>query len=93
MTKERLKQYRTDIKKLSLLDCAKIDELVRERSVVRDALDKIPDIRHRGVLELYYIEGLTWKQVAECMSYSLRWVMKLHRAALKQLKEEAQDGN
>ena len=60
----------------------------RTREWVRWKLDAIDAIRSVGeprlaeVLELYYIDGLTWEQVAQRMGLDQRWVYRLHGRAL-----------
>jgi DNA-directed RNA polymerase specialized sigma24 family protein len=72
----------------------------RTREWVRWKLDAIDAIRSVGeprlaeVLELYYIDGLTWEQVAQRMGLDLRWVYRLHGRALMCVKvpEEVSGG-
>ena len=65
-----------------------------ERSIRRDRLldlsdslereiNKLPDSRHRQVLRLRYIEGLTIEETAEQMGYSARQVDRLQKEALQ----------
>ena len=60
----------------------------RTREWVRWKLDAIDAIRSVGeprlaeVLELYYIDGLTWEQVAQRMGVDVRTVYRLHGRAL-----------
>ena len=37
----------------------------------------------RGLLELRYLNGLTWEEVAERMNYTTRNIYNLHSAALR----------
>ena len=48
-----------------------------------DYLDKQSD--EREALELYYIDGCTWEDVAEKMDVSRRQVFNLRRAGLEKL--------
>lgn len=43
--------------------------------------------RERTLVRLYYIDGLTWEQVAVSMSYSWRQVHRIHGKALALLKD------
>ena len=60
----------------------------RTREWVRWKLDAIDAIRSVGeprlaeVLELYYIDGMTWEQVAQRMGVDVRTVYRLHGRAL-----------
>ena len=64
----------------------------RTREWVRWKLDAIDAIRSVGeprlaeVLELYYIDGMTWEQVAQRMGLDQRWVYRLHGRALMMVK-------
>lgn len=60
-----------------------VRELVRLKRAAMDAIALVDDSRYREVLELYYIDGYTWEQVAERMGYDVRWVYRLHGRALK----------
>lgn len=47
-----------------------------------------PDEYRRCVLYRYYILCQPWEQIAVEMHFSLRWVMRLHGLALKDLEKE-----
>ena len=61
---------------------ARIREMVRHKQAAMDAIDAVEEARLREVLELYYIDGLTWDKVAETMQLDRRWVTRLHGKAL-----------
>ena len=62
-------------------------ELVRWKLAAIDAIRAVEDPRLAELLELYYIDGYTWEQVAERMGYSdVRWVYVLHGRALRLVK-------
>lgn len=65
---------------------ARTRELVRWKLAAIDAIDAVEEARLREVLELYYIDGFTWEQVAQRMGLDLRWVYRLHGKALLQVK-------
>jgi hypothetical protein len=59
-------------------------ELVRWKLAAIDAIRAVEEPRLAEVLELYYIDGLTWEQVAQRMGFKdVRWVYELHGRALK----------
>lgn len=62
---------------------ATIREMCRWKRRAQEAIDAIDDARLRDVLEYYYIDGMTWEQVAEAMGYELRNVYYLHGRALQ----------
>ena len=57
-------------------------ELVRWKLAAIDAIRAVEEPREAEVLELYYIDGLTWEQVAKRIGLDLRWVYRLHGRAL-----------
>lgn len=62
-------------------------ELVRWKLAAIDAIRAVEEPRLAELLELYYIDGYTWEQVAERMGYSdVRWVYVLHGRALRLVK-------
>lgn len=65
------------IRRDQLLDLA--DSLERE-------INKLQDSRHRQVLRLRYIEGLTIEQTADKMKYSVAQVKRIQQAALVELE-------
>lgn len=50
------------------------------------ALQQLEDYQSYRVLKGYYLDLLTWNQVAKEMNYSLRMVFVLRRKALEQLQ-------
>lgn len=61
-------------------------ELVRLRRGIGEAIDAVPDARHRELLRLRYIDGRKWEQVAQRMGYEdMRWIYRLHGYALSAL--------
>lgn len=65
---------------------ARIREMVRLKQVAMDAIETVEEARLREVLELYYLDGFTWEQVAERMALDIRWVYRLHGKALLKVK-------
>lgn len=57
-------------------------ELVRWKLAAIDAIRAVEEPRLAEVLELYYINGFTWEQVAQRMGITERWVQSLHGRAL-----------
>ncbi len=52
---------------------------------VQSAIQTVPDETLQLLLELRYINGYTWEQIAVEMDYSYQWVCTLHGRALNQL--------
>jgi len=65
---------------------ARIRELVRVKHLAMDAIDRVDEARLREVLELYYIDGFSWEQVAQRMDMDKRWVFRLHGKALQRIE-------
>ena len=61
---------------------ARTRELVRWKLAAIDAIRAVEDPRLSEVLELYYIDGFTWEQVAQRMGVDVRTVYRLHGRAL-----------
>ena len=47
-------------------------------------IDAIEDMRYRSLLIMRYITGLKFGEISEKMNYGTRWVLILHREALKE---------
>ena len=72
---------------------ARIRERVRQKQAAMDAIDRVEEARLREVLELYYLDGYTWEQVAEQMDMSDRHVKRLHGIALLRVKVPEEGGD
>lgn len=59
-----------------------VREMCKLKHAAMDAIDAVVEVQLREVLELYYLDGLTWDQVAERMGLDRRWVFRLHGKAL-----------
>lgn len=62
-----------------------IDQYVDHRNAVLNALEKLPP-REYGVLHRYYIQSMTWEQVADDMGYCKQQVWRIKKNALKNLE-------
>jgi DNA-directed RNA polymerase specialized sigma subunit len=56
---------------------ADIDELISLRAEAAAVFGSLPE-RDKTLMELRYLEGLTWSQVAERTGYTYRHVTKIH---------------
>lgn len=62
-----------------------VSEIAKLERMQRNILRLVKRVRrhdYQNLLHLYYIDCLTWEEVAVKMNYSWRWVMKLHGKAL-----------
>jgi hypothetical protein len=73
----------------------RIREMCALKCMAMEAIDRVEDARLREVLELYYIDGFTWEQVAERMGYEARQIYRLHGMALLRVEvpKEAEHGD
>lgn len=65
---------------------AEIGKLCRVKRLVNEAIDAVPEVKYRRVLELRYRNYLSWEQIAEDMQYDIRWVHELHGRALLRVR-------
>lgn len=60
-----------------------IDRMLALKEEIAAVIGRVPDERMRGLLELRYLNGLSWEEVAERMNYTTRNIYNLHNAALR----------
>ena len=65
---------------------ARVREMCKVKRLAMEAIEAVEEMRYREVLELYYLDGYTWEQVAEQMEMSDRHVKRLHGKALLRIK-------
>lgn len=63
-----------------------IDNLVDLKYEVRQNINKLPDNRFKTVLIDYYINGLTFNQISDNMSYCKRHIERIYGNALDELR-------
>lgn len=74
--------------KLDALERSLISERCRRvkcYTEITEALEGIKNENEKDVLFYRYIKGMEWWEIAEKMSYSDRWIRKLHGRALAHL--------
>ena len=64
----------------------RISELFDLQNEVTRAIARVSDSRYRELLLGYYVEGMTWEQVACQMDYCYMQVCRLHGQALEAIK-------
>ena len=67
-------------KQLSLLK-AELDRVLAEAAL---EISRLPDARLIRLMELRYLEGRCWEEIAAALGYSASQTFKLHRQALQQ---------
>lgn len=73
-----------DIERELAEDVRRMEERYR---VARAAIRRLPDPRHRDVLELRYFRGLQWEDIARRLHYERTQVWRMHVRALEQETE------
>lgn len=66
-------------------EIARLMEKSREAETLILSLE---DDRHRAVLELRYLCGLTWEELSKKLNFTLRWTHNLHKEAIERLQEK-----
>ena len=77
---------------LAMMDVEKelrerMEELMKETRRVEKMISLMTDDRYHAVLQLRYLCGMSWEEVASKLHFSVRWVHKLHGEGLKQLAQ------
>lgn len=62
-----------------------IDDLVDQKMLSLDLISHLDDSRERMILKLYYVDFLSWEQVAVSANLSWTHTMRLRKSALKNL--------
>ena len=66
----------------------KLADLFDQQATVTQTIARVPDARYRELLLGYYVQGLTWEQVAVEMNYSYSQVVQeLHPKSLSAVAE------
>lgn len=61
-----------------------VKKYVELQAKISKEIDAVEDIRYRSLLIMRYISGIKFGDIADKMNYATRWVLKLHREALKE---------
>ena len=72
---------------------SEIDALVDLRKEIRHTTAKIADIDCRLILEKRYLLFEKWEEIAVDMGYSIDYIYKLHRRALRKIDMILKDGS
>ena len=62
-----------------------IHRLLNISRQAEELISRLPDSRHRSVLQMRYLCALDWEEVAERLHFTIRWAHKLHREAVAEL--------
>lgn len=70
-----------------------VNEFVDFKTQLVDMVRQIPNFDERTVIEMRYIDSLSWDEIADRCDYSLRWIYKLHGRGLRAFEEVMKDGD
>ena len=75
---------------------AEINEEIRqltdmEKTVAEGIQTCVPDLVPRSILEARYLAGMRWEEIAYEYHFAYRWVLRLHKKALAEMKEKAEE--
>lgn len=65
---------------------ADLNNLLQVRAAILAAIRAVPDPDCEVVLDMRYIQQLSWNDIAEELGYSVRNVTRIHGAALKMVR-------
>lgn len=63
-----------------------IDRLIELKREISHTIDQLDDVTEQMVLRFRYVNFMKWDEVAEAMDLQTRQLFKIHRRALKKLK-------
>lgn len=64
---------------------SEVRELIEVKNRMISTIRMLSDVDCQSVLELRYINYMSWEDIADEMHYSLRWIYSLHGRALAEL--------
>lgn len=62
------------------------EKLLECKSEILAAIHSVDNDLYRALLTAYYVNCKTWEEVAQDLSYDLRWVYRLHGRALQAIE-------
>ncbi|WP_313120134.1 DUF1492 domain-containing protein [Proteiniclasticum ruminis] len=65
---------------------ADFNRLIDLKKTIQDTINKMEDINYQLLLEMRYINGKNWEDIAQQLNYNNRTVFKVHGKALKQFE-------
>jgi DNA-directed RNA polymerase specialized sigma subunit len=83
----RLERAITDIDELVSNIGADVNDLVSVKHDIRDTIRQVDRHEEQTLLQLRYLNGMKWEEIAVEMGYSWQWTHKIHKKALDSVKE------
>lgn len=65
-----------------------IDRYVDLRREIEDTVNLTSDVNYRLILQLRYIAGKPWDEIADTLGYDLRTVYRLHTKAIREIESK-----
>jgi DNA-directed RNA polymerase specialized sigma subunit len=65
---------------------ADFDRLIDLKKEIQDTINRMEDINYQLLLEMRYLSGKNWEEIAQELKYNNRTVFKVHGKALKQFE-------
>lgn len=62
-----------------------IDRLIDLKKDIIDAVSKMSDLNHQLLLEMRYLGGKNWDEIAESMGYDRSTIFRIHGKSLKEI--------
>lgn len=63
-----------------------IDKLYSVKKDIMHSINLIDNKDYQVLLNLRYLNFLTWEEIAAKMRYSIRWIYKMHKEAIMKIK-------
>lgn len=70
-----------------------IDRLIDIKREISNIISNINDPSYQLILEMRYVNNRDWEEIAEEIGYDIRWTLKLHGRALKEVDEILKTGH
>lgn len=80
---------KTIVKMISLEEeiNGEIDRLVNLKKEILETINQVDDLNSQVLLEMRYVNGKGWEEVAICMGYDRRTIFRMHGKALKEIEK------
>lgn len=64
-----------------------IDQLIKLKAEIVETINEVDDPIYQLVLQIRYIDGKTWEEVAKSIGYDRRTIFRIHGKALKEIEK------
>lgn len=81
-----LESYKTKVARMNRRIVNKMNELVEEKDRLIEFIYRIENSEVRQIFIYKYIDGLTWKEIADNMNYGITAIRNKHRGYINKLK-------